>query len=387
MESARRGSALGSSHCASLEFACLDPPRPMIDTSCHRRAATTGTTIRAATAAGALHGLSPDRRRQALIAVGLAEADLEDPDRLLALDTVLRLATAAAQVEGDDHLGLHVGLVWDLGELGVLSYAVLNAPSVGTGLRNLDRYGRVHVPGGRITLCERGSEAHFGYHLETEDRELARQHVESAAAVGLRIVRRLAGEERRPLRVAFGHRRPRDPSEHARTFGCEVSFGASEHLLMVFDAALLDLPVAGADRKLLPIVEKHLDDLLSRPADPAIVQEVRRVLARILCDGSPRIRVVARQCGMSVRTLQRRLEAQAVVFRDLVDATRLELAERYLAEPEASLTEVAFLLGYSELSAFDRAFRRWTGTTPLAARRRLHQTARGVATEPPDGSS
>jgi AraC-like DNA-binding protein len=299
----------------------------------------------------------------------MAASDLQDADRLIALDTVLGLASAAAEVAGDECLGLHAGAAWDLGELGVLGYAVLNAPTVDTGLRNLQRYGRAHLQGGRITLCERAGEAHLDYHLETEDRELARQHVESAAMVGLRIVRRLAGDQGRPLRVEFGHRRPRDVSEHTRLFGCPVRFGHPEHLRMVFDRALLGLPVAGADRTLLPLVEKHLDGLIARQTEPAIEQQVRRVLARILCDGSPGIRVVARHCSMSVRTLQRRLDEQGLVFRDLVQAIRRDLAERYLAEESASLTEIAFLLGYSDLSAFDRAFRRWTGETPLAARR------------------
>jgi len=338
-------------------------------------------TIRAAAAAGAVHGLSQGLRRQALAEAGLSEADLRDPDRLLQLETVLALTGAAARVAGDDCHGLHLGAEWDLGELGVLSYAVLNAPTVGTGLRNLDRYGRVHVQGGRITLRESAGEARLGYELETLDRELARQHVEASAVVGLRIVRQLSGEQCRPRRVAFGHRRPRDPSEHTRTFGCEVQFGAPEFLLMVFDAEILDRRVVEADRMLLPLVEQHLDELLSQTADAALVQEVRGVLARTLCDGSPTIRSVARACGMSVRTLQRRLEEQGTVFRDLVQATRRELAERYLAAPDASLTEIAFLLGYAELSAFDRAFRRWTGTTPLAMRaqllgeRRMHDKA------------
>lgn len=346
--------------------------------------ATTGSTIRAASAAGALVGLAPDRRRAALAAAGFTEAELRDPDRLLELDAVLRLTRAAAEAAGDDCLGLHMGAVWALGDLGVLGYAVLNAPTVGTGLRNLARYGRVHLQGGRITLEQTAGEAHLAYQLDTEDLELARQHVESAAVVGLRIVRHLAGEPTRPRRVAFGHRRPRDTREHARAFGCPVEFGARGPLRIVFDAALLERPAADADRTLLPIVEQHLDERVSRHAEPAVVQEVRQVLAHILCDGSPTLRTVARRCGASVRTLQRRLDEQGLAFRDLVRAVRLELAERYLAEPDASLTEVAFLLGYSELSAFDRAYRRWTGSTPLAARRRL---LRRAARDAPAASS
>ena len=306
-----------------------------------------------------------------LSAAGLSEAELVDPDRLLPLDPVLRLSREAAAVTGDDCLGLHLGEAWDLGGLGVLSYAVLNAPTVGTGLKNLDRYGRSHLQGGRIALSVGGREALLAYELDAGDRELARQHVESAAVVGLRIAQRLGGTDWRPLRVVFGHRRPRDVSEHARIFGCPVRFGGDAHVLLSFDAARLERPVAGADRHLLPIVEQHLDKLLSSGAKAALVQDVRGALAQMLCDGSPSIRLVAKRLGMSVRTLQRRLDEHGVVFRTLVQEIRRELAERYLAERSANLTEVAFLLGYSELSSFDRAFRRWTGSTPVAARRSL----------------
>ena len=284
---------------------------------------------------------------------------------------MLRLTQAAAELLGDDCLGLHRGEAWHLGGLGALSYAVLNAPTVATGLRNLDRYGRSHLQGGRIALSVVHAKARLGYELEGAPAELARQHVESAAVVGLRIVQQLAGASWRPQRVVFGHERPRDSAEHERIFDCPVSFGGCEHLRLEFDARDLERPVPGADRSLLPIVEQHLDKLLESRCGAGLVQDVRTVLAEVLCDGSPNVRAVARRFGMSVRTLQRRLEEHDVVFRDLVQGVRRELAERYLAERDANLTEVAFLLGYSELSSFDRAFRRWTGSTPVAVRRML----------------
>lgn len=339
------------------------------------RRRSTARTIRAAAAAGALEPLPAGPRSLALAAAGLSEAELADPDRLLELDAVLALSRAAAELMGDDCLGLHVGERWDLSGLGVLGYAVLNAPTVGTGLRNLDRYGRSHLQGGRIVLTVAEDETRLVYELEGADRELARQHVESAAVAGLRIAQRLGGADWRPRCVTFGHRRPRDAAEHERIFGCPVRFGGHDYALLAFDVARLERPVAGADRRLLPIVEQHLDKLLSGSAKAALVHDVRGALAEMLCDGSPSIRVVAKRLGMSVRTLQRRLDEHGVVFRALVQETRRELAERYLAERSANLTEVAFLLGYSELSSFDRAFRRWTGSTPVAARRSLRAAA------------
>jgi AraC-like DNA-binding protein len=332
----------------------------------------TGVTIRAAAALGALDGIHDRRdRARVLAAAGFQAAQLSDPDQLLDLEGVLRLTRAAAEVTGDDVLGLHLGERWEIGGLGVLSYAVLNAPTVETALRNFERYGRSHLQGGGIRFHQGGREARLTYELAVADRELARQHVESAAAVGVRILRRLAGDDFRPRSVAFGHRRPADVAEHQRIFGCPVSFGHPKNIEIVFDAAVLELPVEGADRALLPLVERHLDELLAKRGDDAWLGQVRSAVAQSLCDGSPTIRRIAKQLGTSVRTLQRRLDERGVVFKDLVAETRREIAQRYLAEGTANLTEIAFLLGYSELSAFDRAFRRWTGSTPLAMRRQL----------------
>jgi AraC-like DNA-binding protein len=140
---------------------------------------------------------------------------------------------------------------------------------------------------------------------------------------------------------------------------------------LVLDAALLDRSVPGADRGLLPIVERHLQELLASKDGGGWIDEVRNAIAEALCDGAPTIRVVAKRLGASVRTLQRRLGEHDVVFTTLVEDVRREVAMRYLADGKAELTEIAFLTGYSELSAFGRAFRRWTGSTPLAARKRI----------------
>ena len=337
------------------------------------------TRIRAGSALGVLEavgarGASVER---VLAAADLGAADLADPDRMLDLTRVLRLLAAAAREMGDDAFGLHFGLEWDLGGgLGVLSYAVLNAPTVETALRNFERYARARMPGGRIGLVRARGEALLAYELGVPDAEVARQHAEGSAVVGLRILRTLIGPGFRPLRVLFAHRRPRDTSEHARIFGAPVSFGERFDAALSFPPQHLERRVSGADRRLLPIVERHLDDLLTGGEKDAWLQQLRTRIAESLCDGAPDLALVARQLGMSVRTFQRRLDAHGVVWKALVAEVRRELAQRYLAEGSASLTEIAFLLGYSELSAFDRAFRRWTGSTPLAARRVLRSGAR-----------
>ena len=126
-----------------------------------------------------------------------------------------------------------------------------------------------------------------------------------------------------------------------------------------------------ADPWLLPIVEGHLRQQMDRPAEAGWPQAVRDLITRSMSDGQATVRAVSRRLGLSVRTFQRQLAAHGLVFKQLVDDVRRELALRYLGDATATLTDIALLLGYSELSAFDRAFRRWMGVSPLEHRRRL----------------
>jgi AraC-like DNA-binding protein len=327
--------------------------------------------MRAGGAAGVLDAVAarggvPGR---VLAAAGLTADDLADGDRLLDLDRMMALYEAAARETGDDAFGLHLGTTYDFASIGPLAYAVLNAPTVGVAVENLARYGRAFVPGGAVTLDRDGADVVLSYALDVADFETCRQHVEGAAVVNLRVLRRLIGPDWQARCVRFGHAEPTDTSEHRRLLGIPMRFRQPVAMALVFDAGALDRVVPDADRRLLPIVERHLQELL--PQRPSMLDDVRHAIAEALCDGAPTIRVVAKRLGTSVRTLQRRLGAEGGVFTTLVEDVRRDVAMRYLADGKANLTDIAFLTGYSELSAFGRAFRRWTGSTPLAVRKQL----------------
>ena len=329
--------------------------------------------MRAGGAAGLLDAVTAQGGSAArvLAHVGLSADDLADPDRLLDIAQVVGLFEAAASETGDDCFGLHLGTTYDFASIGALSYAVLNAPTVDVAVENLARYGQTFVPGGAITLARNGPQVAVGYVLDVADPESCRQHAEGAALVTMRLLRRLIGPDWRPERVDFGHAAPRDTSEHARLLGVPLRFRQPIAMAVVFDGAVLARPIEGADRRLLPIVERHLTEVLASTGGAGgWLDEVRNAIAETLCDGAPTIRTVAKRLGTSVRTLQRRLGEHDAVFSALVDDVRREIALRYL-DGTAELTEIAFLTGYSELSAFSRAFRRWTGSTPLAERKRL----------------
>jgi AraC-like DNA-binding protein len=331
-----------------------------------RAGATTGLLEAVATAGG--------RPERVLAAAGLSTDDLADPDRMIPSERVLVLFDAAADELGDDAFGLHIGETYDFAAIGAVSYAVLNAPSVGTALANFERYGRTHWEGGRLALEVAGRTARLAHDVGAPGRDRARHYAEGAAVVGVNLLRRLIGTAWAPRQVLFAHARPARTSEHTRILGVPIRFDASVSVAVEFDAADLDHPVPNADRRLLPIVQRHLDERLASASDDGDwLTTVRESIALQVCDGPPSIETVADRLELGVRTLQRRLGERGIVFKRMVDDVRRDLALRYLADEKHDLTEIAFLVGYSELSAFDRAFRRWTGSTPKQHQKQLRR--------------
>jgi len=133
----------------------------------------------------------------------------------------------------------------------------------------------------------------------------------------------------------------------------------------------LELPLPNADPRLCAILDRHAKQLLEQlPRVPRLSQRVRELIAAELKEGSPTSESIARKLQMSDRTLRRRLEEDDTTYEKLVEGLRKALAERYMSEPNFSIDDVAFMLGYSEVNAFRRAFRRWHGESPAGWRRR-----------------
>jgi AraC-like DNA-binding protein len=311
-------------------------------------------------------------------AAGLREGDLLDPERMLELDLVAAILVSAAEELEDPAFGLHLGATFDLGALGLVTYAVLNASTVEIGLNNLVRYIGTLVEGAQAELETARGVSVLRARLEGAEPEAFRHVYDGALLLMLRMLRHLVGEDEwRPQAVAMGHDAPADTSQHVRHFGVEPSFAQPSNEIR-FDASILPIKVSGADRLLLPAVEQRLQEVLAAdPADEPWLAALRVQIASRLCDGHPSLPSVAPGSGASARTLQRKLAERGLVYRELVQQARHRLALQYLERTDTDLTEIAFLLGYSELSAFAHAFGRWTGGSPGAHRRARRARGRG----------
>lgn len=179
------------------------------------------------------------------------------------------------------------------------------------------------------------------------------------------IARRIAGRSLPAIEVCFTHERPPAVAHYERFFAAPVRFGAALNGV-IFDAALLDIPVCSRDPRVCAALQRQAEELMESERMLGFKAQVRAALARELRGGDPSVTRVAAALELHRKTLSRRLRTEGTSFRRLRDELRMQLARRYLSEQGLSVEEVAFLLGYSERSAFHRAYRRWTGHTPRA---------------------
>jgi AraC-like DNA-binding protein len=303
--------------------------------------------------------------------VGLEPSVFSDPQGFIASSVFARLLEEAARATGDNCFGLHFGEHYNPKNIGPLVYVVLNSPTIVAGLDNARRYVHVHNEAVQPSFAVEGERAYVRYLLADVGIDPPRQQNEYSMAVVLNTIRIMAGSRWAPAEVQFAHAAPEETSEHLRVFGSPVLFGCAANAL-VLEREFVERQVPAADPRLYQILKRYLERVLDEmPREDGLLQTVRRAIAESMRDGDPRLARVAKKMAMSPRTLQRRAKEHGVDFKKLMDDTRRRFALNYLKDRKHTLTEVAFLLGYSELSALNRAFKRWTGSTPLDYRRRV----------------
>jgi AraC-like DNA-binding protein/DNA-binding transcriptional ArsR family regulator len=329
--------------------------------------------ISVAAAAGLCEAIERAGRdpEEVLRPLGLRRESLSAPDGLMPAADFTRALEEAARLTGDDCFGLHLGERHHPKSAGPLAYVVLNSPTLAVAFANIGRYLRVHNEAAKVSFERDGRWAYLRHTLDVPV-EQSRQHAELSLAAGLGLIRLMVGSEWAPVEVQFGHKAPSSTAEHARVFSAPVRFGCGSNAF-VMEADLLDRHVPGADQRLYPIMLRYLDRILeAMPHEDGVVLAARKCIGETLRQEDPTLAHVAEQLSVAPRTLQRKLRGCGVDFKRLVEDTRRRFAVQYLDDRRNTLTDVAFLLGYSEVSAFNRAFKRWTGSTPSDYRRRRH---------------
>lgn len=280
--------------------------------------------------------------------------------------TISGLAEDFSQALKDPHVGLALSDWLPKGLYGVAEFLMRAGPTLRASFQNLTRFNAILAPYSSFRFEESASEAQFTHHSTVKPGILGRHLSEYTTAV---IVKTLVvlSPNTKPKRAWFLHARPAE-LDLARLSGAlhtdQFSFDASSNGFSV-DVAPLDGPVVGGDPALYSFLEEHaLAALESRPKSDDLVDKLRHLIRDALKQGEPNVERVATRLNMSGRTLQRRLSDLRTSFQEVLDLVRYDLARAYLKDVRLDVSQVAYLLGYSELRAFDRAFRRWAEQSP-----------------------
>lgn len=296
--------------------------------------------------------------------------EVHSPDSYIPIETYLLIQDQAAEYVHDPYFGLHMGEYAEAGSWSILGYMMMNCKNLAEAMEKGGRYSRIIG-----NLIEGRGEWHFNkakvvYFTPPHAPKMSRHCFESTFSSSVRMIRTLTGKQIDPLEIRFAHSAPESTTEYERIFRCPVLFNQKEYSI-TGDIRIGNTPILMANPALLAHFEKYAQDFLAEmERKDEHTQAVTKIILSRLDDENLSINKVARELSVSVRTLQKRLEDEGVVFSDLLKDIRQRLAQNYLKENH-SVEEITYLLGFSEPSVFRKAFKKWSGVTPREYRERL----------------
>ena len=300
--------------------------------------------------------------------VGLDHSRLRDPGARFSYVAVTRLWELAAKVTGDPGFGLTVANLWHPTTLHALGYSWFASNNLAEAYERLQRYGRIiNTAANGIMRIEKSAE-NYCLILDPKAKKLtpATVSIDAGLCMTLNMSRGAYGKNFRAIRVSLQHAAPaaaRHVKRFNDVFGAPVTFAQPENALWL-DPGMVTEPLATANPELARINDQIVTDYLARLDRSDVTMRVKSKLIERLPSGQVNEEGIASSINVSQRSLQRKLREQGMSFTQLLENTRRELSMQYVRNPQHSLNEVAFLLGFAEPGNFSRAFKRWYGKSP-----------------------
>lgn len=305
---------------------------------------------------------------QQLRLVGLDPRCLLQPDLKVPTEAVVRLLENSARAAGVDDFGLRMAETRKLSNLGPLALLCRDEPTIRSALEAIRDFLHLHNQGLLLNIEERGGVVALRMEQVTIGNLPVRQAMDLSVAVTHRLLKTLLGNHWHPSVVCFRHSAPQDGSRHRRLFGTSVQFNSLMDGI-VCRSSDLDQALPSADPEMARYVHQYLESIREE-SKTALLEQVRQMIWMLLPTGRCSVEQVATHLGRDRRTLHRQLTLEGETFSSLLDQARAELATRHLASSDHPLSEIAGLLGFSELSAFSRWFSRHFSCSPSTWRAR-----------------
>jgi AraC-like DNA-binding protein len=299
---------------------------------------------------------------------GLTLHQIEQPSIRLRVQHQIRFLNLVADALQDDFLGFRLARSFDLREIGLLYYVFSSSEILGEALQRAVRYSSIVNEGVSLKYIDH-RDVGITFDYVGIGRHLDRHQIEFWMTALVRTCRQVTGLHLVPTRVRVTHRRDRVRSAFIEFFGGNVEFGAVVDEV-AFATTIKSAPTVGADPYLNKLLISICEESLSiRPANRSSFRSsVENAIVPLLPHGRIRAGEIAHQLGIGERTFARRLSSEGLTFSKILESLRSDLAARYLTDDDLSISQIAWLLGYQEVSALTHAFKRWTGKTPREAR-------------------
>lgn len=298
---------------------------------------------------------------------GIDPAVLFDQSARIPLAHIEQLVDSAANLSGDENFGLKEADYFRPAHLGPLGFAWLASSSLRTAFARLSRYSQVINEQLSVTLSE--DFEHFRVDVSTAFDSESADRIRGQAQMSIltKISRIIAGKDFNPSKVLFRHQEPPDTSAYYSCFKCPIEFGCESNSLLLPMAAV-DVRLTGSNDQLAKLNDHMVVKYLAHNSKKDIVNRVKAAIIDGLSSGGVTETTVADSLHMTSRNMHRKLQKEDTTFKILLTEIRRELAQQYIQDHTLTLTEISFMLGFSEVSSFSRAYKGWTGVPPSEAR-------------------
>lgn len=293
--------------------------------------------------------------------------EFNNPSARFPYPIIEQLWEDAQTLSGDSAFGLKADLFWHPSQLGALGYAWLSSKSLKCSIKRFQRYSRILTEGAIFKIRETDN----SFSLILNYLSISKQQptrTDSFMAMFNAMCRANYGSDFHPQAIHLTHPKPDDIEPFIELFQCPIYFGTTENCFTISMETALK-PLEDPHPQLAELNDQVVTEFISMMDNNNIVEKVKHEITKQLSDGLITDKTVSKALAMHKRTLQRKLQEQHTTFKTLLNEVRQTLANVYIDNHSMPLTEISYLLGFSNLSSFSRAFKRWTGTSPANYRK------------------
>jgi len=301
---------------------------------------------------------------------GLQAEHFNNLDARIPVQKIAALWQAAVELTANPALGLQLGASSHPNNAGIISLVCMNSPTLSEMISRIIRYMRLIAESDHHELIEKNTTVEWFFQIEAPEC-FTTYAIERSFAMALNWVNTFTGITIEPLELHFQYRAPDYLAEYKKVFSSPLLFEQQSNAI-IFDKQILTLPAKTYNAYLDELLQQQATKLLQAlGTDHGLKQQTQKLIIKQLPTGNLNVEAISEKLNMSRRTLARKLKEENTSFQDLVEKTRKELATDYLQQHTLSINDIAFMLGFSESSAFSRAFKRWFGNNPQEYRNAL----------------